>query len=114
MALTQWVPRQNRNGSATSPGVAPAAGAVFLQLDTGVGDFTDPAEILDFAIEWSADNGQTYQHLASGRFVGGPIETKSGVRSVSVPVPPGCTQMRASYAVVAGGPIRFGVLGEWK
>jgi len=115
MALSQWIPRQNRTGTAQSPGIAPSGAALYLQIDTGASDFTDPAEILDFSIEWSANNGSTYQHLAGGRFVGSAtIDTKSGVRSVSVPVPPDCTQMRGSYTVVSGGPIRFGVLGEWR
>ena len=117
MALTQWLAVGNQNGSAKSPGVVPAGGstALYLQLDTGPTDFIDPAEILDFSIEWSSNGGATYGHLAGGRFVGAAtIDTKSGVRSVSVPVPVGCTHMRGSYTVVAGGPIRFGILGEWR
>jgi hypothetical protein len=117
MALTQWLPISNRNGSAQSPGVIPTGGAteLYLQINTGPTDFIDPSEILDFEIDWSSNGGTVYGHLAGGRFVGAPtIDTKSGVRSVSVPIPPGCTHMRGSYTVVAGGPIRFGLLGEWR
>lgn len=118
MALVQIAARQNRSGRAQTAWRAIPQGtdAAYMQLDVdqSSGDFMDEAERLDFRIQWSPNGGTTAQDLASGTFMGGPIETKSGVLYIEVPIPSGATHMRAGYQVVAGAPIRFGVLAEWR
>jgi hypothetical protein len=119
MAVTTWAARQNRNGvDQLTPALAVPAGSsvVYAELLLQAGDFTDPAERIQFAIYWSSDPAippatDSFQHIAGGEFVGGPPGSKTGKFSVEVPLPPGCTYVQAWYSIV-NGPIRFGVSGE--
>lgn len=121
MPVSQWIPRAARNGvDQLSPVMAVPDGAtlVYVQIDVQGSDFSNPAETLAYQTYWSSDPAippadASFQPLAGGTFTGGPVTSKTGVRFLEVPLPPGCTYVRAWYAIT-NGPIRFGLSGEFR
>lgn len=116
MALVQWVPGQNRSGTATSPAlsVPPGSTKVYAEL---TGTHNNGSEWIDYATEWTdaADGtnpSAVWRHLVSGRFVGGQPDFKTGKFYAEAGLSPTATFIRARYDVQ--GTVNFGVRGEFR
>lgn len=120
MALDQIIGNADRVGIVQSnimmrpPGVED----YYLRVQTGADDFMDPAMHLDVSIQWSSDDHippaeESFQDLLPGSWDGGPVDTKSGHRELSTPLPTNLRAIRI-YASVVGQSIKFGIRGEWR